>query len=83
MSDFNRNFIQLFCIFVSVNDAVVYEFAALAISYMATEYSSKMVIFENGGIEPLVRLLNAPDPDVKKNSIESLAQLALVNNLSK
>lgn len=54
------------------------EFAALAVSFMATEFSSKVTIFDNGGIEPLVRLLSSSDPDVQKNSIEALAQMALV-----
>ena len=54
------------------------EFAALAVSYMATEYSSKVAVFDNGGIEPLIKLLSNPDPDVQKNSIEALAQMTLV-----
>ncbi|KAL8577393.1 hypothetical protein ACOMHN_060215 [Nucella lapillus] len=58
-------------------DLVVNEFAALAVSFMATEFSSKVTIFDNGGVEPLVRLLTSCDPDVQKNSIEALAQLAL------
>ncbi|KAK7097085.1 armadillo repeat-containing protein 3-like isoform X2 [Littorina saxatilis] len=60
-----------------VGDLVVNEFAALAVSYMATEFSSKVTIFDNGGIEPLVKLLSSVDPDVQKNSIEALAQMAL------
>lgn len=61
-----------------VADNVLYEFATLGLSFMATEYSSKVKIFECGGVEPLVRLLSASDPDVQKNSIEALAQMALV-----
>ncbi|KAL8622228.1 hypothetical protein ACOMHN_043751 [Nucella lapillus] len=60
-----------------VGDSVVNEFAALAVSYMATEFSSKVIIFDNGGIEPLVKLLTNPDPDVQKNSIEALAQMVM------
>ncbi|PVD34217.1 hypothetical protein C0Q70_05483 [Pomacea canaliculata] len=60
-----------------IADNVLYEFATLGLSFMATEYSSKVKIFECGGVEPLVRLLSASDPDVQKNSIEALAQMAL------
>nr|KAG5705421.1 hypothetical protein BaRGS_004548 [Batillaria attramentaria] len=60
-----------------IADTVVHEFAALALSYMATEFSSKVTIFDHGGVEPLIKLLSSPDPDVQKNSIEALAQLAL------
>ena len=65
---------------VPVGDLVVNEFASLAVSFMATEFSSKVTIFDNGGIEPLVHLLSCRDPDVQKNSIEALAQMVLVNN---
>lgn len=58
-------------------DAVCHEFAALAMSNMATEFSSKAAIFENGGIEPLVRCLGSHDPDVQKNGIEALALLLM------
>ncbi|KAK3099626.1 hypothetical protein FSP39_007188 [Pinctada imbricata] len=58
-------------------DTVVHEFSALSLSYLATEFSSKAVIIENNGIEPLVKCLNSHDPDVQKNSIEALAQLLL------
>lgn len=58
-------------------DVVCHEFAALAMSNMATEFSSKAAIFENGGIEPLVRCLTSNDPDVQKNGIEALALLLM------
>lgn len=59
-------------------DTVVHEFCALGLSQMAIEFSSKAVIFENNGIEPLVKCLSSTDPDVQKNAIETLAQLLLV-----
>ncbi|VDI55864.1 Hypothetical predicted protein [Mytilus galloprovincialis] len=58
-------------------DTVVHEFCALGLSQMAIEFSSKAVIFENNGIEPLVKCLSSSDPDVQKNAIETLAQLLL------
>ncbi|XP_071125647.1 armadillo repeat-containing protein 3-like [Mytilus edulis] len=43
-------------------DTVVHEFCALGLSQMAIEFSSKAVIFENNGIEPLVKCLSSSDP---------------------
>jgi len=60
-------------------DTVCHEFSALAMSNMATEFSSKAAIFEHGGLEPLVRCLSSVDPDVQKNSIEAIALLLMVN----
>ncbi|XP_069715612.1 armadillo repeat-containing protein 3 [Phaenicophaeus curvirostris] len=53
-------------------DAVVHEFATLCLVHMAVEYTTKVQIFEQGGLEPLIRLLSSPDPDVKKNSVECI-----------
>ncbi|NXH14568.1 ARMC3 protein, partial [Bucco capensis] len=53
-------------------DVVVHEFATLCLAHMAVEYTSKEKILEQGGLEPLVRLLSSPDPDVQKNSVECL-----------
>ncbi|NXN62105.1 ARMC3 protein, partial [Rynchops niger] len=51
---------------------VIHEFATLCLAHMAVEYTTKIQIFEQGGLEPLVRLLGSPDPDVKKNSLECI-----------
>ncbi|KAM7071251.1 armadillo repeat-containing protein 3 [Acridotheres tristis] len=53
-------------------DVVIHEFATLCLAYMAVEYTTKVKIFEQGGLEPLIRLLGSPDPDVKKNSLECI-----------
>ncbi|XP_012938913.1 armadillo repeat-containing protein 3 isoform X2 [Aplysia californica] len=58
-------------------DSVIHEFAALALSLMATEFTSKVAIHEASGVEPLIRLLGSSDPDVQKNSIEAIAQLVM------
>ncbi|XP_053398829.1 armadillo repeat-containing protein 3-like isoform X4 [Mercenaria mercenaria] len=58
-------------------DSVCHEFSALAMSNMATEFSSKATIYDNGGVEPLVRCLLSHDPDVQKNGIEALALLLM------
>ncbi|XP_040831594.1 armadillo repeat-containing protein 3 isoform X3 [Ochotona curzoniae] len=56
-------------------DVVNHEFASLCLANMSVEYTGKVQICEHGGLEPLIRLLNSPDPDVQKNSIESLYNL--------
>ncbi|XP_064019015.1 armadillo repeat-containing protein 3 isoform X2 [Pogoniulus pusillus] len=53
-------------------DIVIHEFATLCLAHMAVEYTTKERIFEQGGLEPLIRLLDSPDPDVKKNSVECI-----------
>ncbi|RMC04892.1 hypothetical protein DUI87_18067 [Hirundo rustica rustica] len=53
-------------------DVVTHEFATLCLAHMAVEYTTKVKIFEQGGLEPLIRLLGSPDPDVKKNSLECI-----------
>ncbi|NXQ71054.1 ARMC3 protein, partial [Quiscalus mexicanus] len=53
-------------------DVVIHEFATLCLAYMAVEYTTKVKIFEQGGLEPLIRLLGSPDPDVTKNSLECI-----------
>ncbi|XP_071591153.1 armadillo repeat-containing protein 3 isoform X2 [Heliangelus exortis] len=53
-------------------DIVIHEFATLCLSHMAVEYTTKVQIFEKGGLEPLIRLLGSPDPDVQKNSLECI-----------
>ncbi|XP_069846606.1 armadillo repeat-containing protein 3 isoform X1 [Dipodomys merriami] len=56
-------------------EIVIHEFASLCLANMSVEYTGKAQIFENGGLEPLIRLLSSPDPDVKKNSIECIYNL--------
>ncbi|EPY75510.1 armadillo repeat containing 3-like protein [Camelus ferus] len=56
-------------------EVVTHEFASLCLANMSVEYMGKVQIFEQGGLEPLIRLLTSPDPDVKKNSIECIYNL--------
>ncbi|XP_037366627.1 armadillo repeat-containing protein 3-like [Talpa occidentalis] len=56
-------------------EVIIHEFASLCLANMSAEYTSKVQIFEYGGLEPLIRLLSSPDPDVKKNSIECIYNL--------
>lgn len=45
---------------------------------MAVEHTTKLHIFKQGGLEPLIRLLGSPDPDVQKNSVECIYLLVQV-----
>ncbi|XP_063269833.1 armadillo repeat-containing protein 3 isoform X3 [Prinia subflava] len=53
-------------------DVVIHEFATLCLAHMAVEYTTKVKIFKQGGLEPLIRLLDSLDPDVQKNSLECI-----------
>ena len=57
---------------------MVHEFAALCLSNMSQEFSSKTVIFENDALEPLINCLTSHDPDVQKNAIETIALMLQV-----
>ncbi|XP_004648106.1 armadillo repeat-containing protein 3-like [Octodon degus] len=57
-------------------DVVIHEFASLCLANMSIEFTGKVQVYEHGALEPLIRLLRNPDPDVKKNSIESIYNLA-------
>lgn len=68
----------MFIFFFPTEDIVIHEFATLCLAYMAVEYTTKVKIFEQGGLEPLIRLLGSPDPDVTKNSLECIYLLVQV-----
>ncbi|XP_065587648.1 armadillo repeat-containing protein 3 [Cyrtonyx montezumae] len=57
---------------VPEEDVIIHEFATLCLANMAVEYSTKVQILEQGGLEPLISLLGSPDPDVTKNSVECI-----------
>jgi len=59
-------------------ETVVNEYAALTMLSLASYYSCKRTIFENKGIEALIRCLGSSDADVQKNSIDTLAILVQV-----
>lgn len=64
--------------FFLIEDVVIHEFATLCLAHMAVEYTTKVQIFEQGGLEPLISLLSSPDPDVTKNSVECIYLLVQV-----
>ena len=59
-------------------DTVVHEFAALCLVSLANDFSSKVAIYEQEGLEPLIRCLSSHDPDVQKNAIETIASMLQV-----
>ena len=61
-------------------DSVVHEFAALCLSAMAVDYSTKVTINEQNGLEALIRCLSSNDPDVQKNAIETISLMLQVKN---
>ncbi|OXB84664.1 UNVERIFIED_CONTAM: hypothetical protein H355_001141 [Colinus virginianus] len=67
-----RNAMMVFGIMASNKDVIIHEFATLCLAHMAVEYSTKVQILEQGGLEPLISLLGSPDPDVTKNSVECI-----------
>ncbi|XP_042201958.1 armadillo repeat-containing protein 3 [Callorhinchus milii] len=60
-------------------DVIVHELATLCLASISVDYTSKVEIFEHGGLEPLIRLLSSSDPDVLKNSVESISNLVKVD----
>ncbi|KAG8009395.1 Armadillo repeat-containing protein 3 [Nibea albiflora] len=42
---------------------------------LEVDFVSKVQIFDNKGLPPLIQLLSSPDPDVKKNSLEIIFNL--------
>ncbi|KAI0234081.1 Armadillo repeat-containing protein 3 [Lamellibrachia satsuma] len=53
-------------------DVVVHEYATYCLSHLANDFTSKIAIYEQGTLEALIRLLSSTDPDVQKNSIETI-----------
>uniref|UniRef100_A0A8B9JK43 EDR1/CTR1/ARMC3-like peptidase-like domain-containing protein n=2 Tax=Astyanax mexicanus TaxID=7994 RepID=A0A8B9JK43_ASTMX len=56
-------------------DIIVHEFATLCLASLSVDFTCKVQIYEQNGLEPLLRLLSSPDPDVKKNSVECIFNL--------
>ncbi|KAL6097965.1 armc3 [Pungitius sinensis] len=56
-------------------DIVVHEFATLCLASLSVDFVCKAQIFDNKGLPPLIRLLSSPDPDVMKNSLETIFNL--------
>ena len=59
-------------------DVVVHEYATFCLSHLANDFTSKIAIYEQGTLEALIRLLSSTDPDVQKNSIETITLMLQV-----
>uniref|UniRef100_A0A665WDD4 Armadillo repeat containing 3 n=1 Tax=Echeneis naucrates TaxID=173247 RepID=A0A665WDD4_ECHNA len=64
-------------------DTVVHEFATLCLASLSVDFVCKVQIFDNNGLPPLIELLSSQDPDVKKNSLESIFNLVQVREVAK
>uniref|UniRef100_I3KAM3 Armadillo repeat containing 3 n=1 Tax=Oreochromis niloticus TaxID=8128 RepID=I3KAM3_ORENI len=54
---------------------VVHEFATLCLASLSEDFLCKAQIFDNKGLPTLIQLLSSSDPDVKKNSLETISNL--------
>uniref|UniRef100_A0A3B4H8N9 Armadillo repeat containing 3 n=1 Tax=Pundamilia nyererei TaxID=303518 RepID=A0A3B4H8N9_9CICH len=57
------------------NDTVVHEFATLCLASLSEDFLCKAQIFDNKGLPTLIQLLSSSDPDVKRNSLETISNL--------
>ncbi|XP_042084869.1 armadillo repeat-containing protein 3 isoform X5 [Haplochromis burtoni] len=57
------------------DDTVVHEFATLCLASLSEDFLCKAQIFDNKGLPTLIQLLSSSDPDVKKNSLETISNL--------
>ena len=69
---------QVEIVVVITEETVVHEFAALCLSSLANDYSCKVTINEQDGLEPLIRCLGSHDPDVQKNAVETISLMLQV-----
>uniref|UniRef100_A0A671WHB7 Armadillo repeat containing 3 n=1 Tax=Sparus aurata TaxID=8175 RepID=A0A671WHB7_SPAAU len=53
-------------------NVVVHEFATLCLASLSVDFVCKVQIFDSKGLPTLIQLLCSPDPDVKKNSLETI-----------
>lgn len=60
-------------------DTVVHEFATLCLVSLSVDFTCKVQIFDNKGLPPLIQLLSSPDPDVTKNTVETIFNLVQVD----
>ncbi|KAJ3611561.1 hypothetical protein NHX12_021576 [Muraenolepis orangiensis] len=56
-------------------ETVVHEFATLCLVSLSVDFAGKVKICDSEGLLPLIRLLSGQDPDVAKNSLETVLNL--------
>ncbi|XP_054621016.1 armadillo repeat-containing protein 3 [Dunckerocampus dactyliophorus] len=60
---------------LSLDDTAIHEFGTLCLSCLSTEPCCKLQIVDNKGLPLLLKLLSNSDPDVQKNSLETIYNL--------
>uniref|UniRef100_A0A3Q2XU65 Armadillo repeat containing 3 n=1 Tax=Hippocampus comes TaxID=109280 RepID=A0A3Q2XU65_HIPCM len=60
---------------LSLNDAAVHEFGTLCLSCLSTDSCCQVQIIDNNGLPLLVNFLSNADPDVQKNSLDTIYNL--------
>ncbi|XP_061778450.1 armadillo repeat-containing protein 3-like [Nerophis ophidion] len=58
-----------------LDDAVIKEYGTLCLSFLSVDPTFKVQIVENKGLPPLIKLLSSSEPDVQKNSLETIYNL--------
>ncbi|CAB1349906.1 unnamed protein product [Coregonus sp. 'balchen'] len=58
-------------------DVVVHEFATLCLASLSVDFSCKVQISDQEGLEPLIQLLSSPDPDLLRSEFPVIQQLSL------
>jgi len=60
---------MLHCI---ADSAIIQEYAALCLSFLAADFTAKLAICSSGGLCQLVKCFCCDDPDIVKNSLEAI-----------
>ncbi|XP_077480946.1 armadillo repeat-containing protein 3-like isoform X4 [Stigmatopora argus] len=60
---------------LTLDDPVIQEYGTLCLSYLSLAPNCKVQIFDNKGMPALIKLLSSPEPDVQKNSLETIYNL--------
>ncbi|XP_077592555.1 armadillo repeat-containing protein 3 isoform X1 [Stigmatopora nigra] len=60
---------------LALDDSVIQEYGTLCLSYLSLAHNCKVQIFDNKGMPALIKLLSSPEPDVQKNSLETIYNL--------
>ncbi len=64
-----------FVALAALEDDVVVEYSTFALSSLAMLYTGRLQIVQNAGVPILIHLLSHPDPDIQKNSAETIWRL--------
>ncbi|XP_061877181.1 armadillo repeat-containing protein 3 [Entelurus aequoreus] len=71
----NINVIPSIIARLSLDDTAIQEFGTLCLASLSVESSCKLQIVDNQGLPVLIKLLSNSDPDIQKNSLETIFNL--------